>query len=95
MRVRLRLTRWAAGKGTGPCLSVDADDVVAIEETDYDCGGIGGSRWRTLLHLRGGTTVIADDDFREVDSALNRIRHTETVTIDIVTRPPMPSPPPR
>jgi len=87
VRVRLQLTRWRAGIGTGPFMSIDADDIVAIEETDYaSVSAPGLSRWRTMLYLRGGNTVVADEDFRDVEKALNKIRHTETVGINNVTK---------
>lgn len=69
--MRIRFSKWQAPTTRGPELSIDADDIVAIEQTDFDQTR---GAWRTRLHLRGGTQMVVDSDFDAVEFSLARAR---------------------
>ena len=54
------LTRFTPPSTTGPHIAVARADVVAIEASHFDPDA---QLFRSLIHLRGGSTLLVDDPF--------------------------------
>lgn len=60
MRAERLFTRLVQHSHFGPKIAVARDDVVAVEQAEFDQQL---QTWRTLLHMRGGSTLLVQDPF--------------------------------